>query len=93
MPAAATTAVSVALAPGVIATTDAHFKCWTIDSSDNRQFMGARAADLNDPQLRYLAQASLPGYLRFGGTGNDQLVHSMAGPGAAGTLNASRGDR
>eukprot|EP01052_Picozoa_sp_SAG31_P018193 SAG31_NODE_1278_length_9041_cov_3.415231_1_plen_2946_part_10 len=69
-----TARVDVTVKAGVVARTDPGFKCWTIDSSADRQFF---TRNLSDPQLHYLAAASLPGYIRFGGTGNDLLRYSM----------------
>jgi hypothetical protein len=67
-------ATSVVVHRGVIHRTDPHFKCWTIDSSSDRQFF---TRNWSSPMLRYYAKKSLPGYVRFGGTGNDVLNYSM----------------
>lgn len=40
----------------------------------NRQFF---TRNLTDAHLVYLARESLPGYLRFGGTGNDELTYAF----------------
>jgi heparanase len=79
-PARATVAVSTA---ALRSTVDAGFKCWNIDSSPNRQFF---QRDLADPLLRSLGRQSVPGYLRFGGSGNDGLVYArdMGDPSSAG---------
>ena len=74
---------------GVYWHTDPHFKSWNIDASPNR---GWEVRNLSQPKLHYLAAASLPGYLRFGGGGNDGLVYgvgnvSSCSPGAKRCLN------
>jgi hypothetical protein len=54
---------------------DPNFKCWTIDASQNREWE-TRNLSQNAPgndKLYYLAKASLPGFLRFGGGGNDNF--------------------
>jgi hypothetical protein len=53
---------------------DARFKSWNIDGSLNRQW---KSRDLSDRTLRSLARQSLPGYLRFGGGGNDDLRYAL----------------
>jgi hypothetical protein len=63
--------------------TDPGFKSWNIDASPNRQW---NVRDLSDRTLRSLARQSLPGYLRFGGGGNDGLRYAldMSDPSSAG---------
>ena len=53
---------------------DPDFRCWTIDASINR---GWEARNLADPKLQYLAKESRPGYIRFGGSGNDGLTYGV----------------
>jgi hypothetical protein len=68
-------AVSVEVSStGVYWHTDRRFKSWNIDASPNR---GWEVRNLSQPKLHYLAAASLPGYLRFGGSGNDGLVYGV----------------
>ncbi|EDQ84175.1 uncharacterized protein MONBRDRAFT_30511 [Monosiga brevicollis MX1] len=57
------------------------YNSWNIDSSANRQFF---ERNLADPELHYLAAASLPGFLRFGGTGNDELTYGIGNLSCAG---------
>ena len=58
-------------------------KSWNIDGSLNRQWA---SRNLSDRTLRSLARQSLPGYLRFGGGGNDLLHYAldMSDPSSAG---------
>lgn len=53
---------------GAVHRVDRWFKSWNIDASGNRQW---NSFNLRDPKLLALAAASEPGYLRFGGHGND----------------------
>ena len=53
------------------------FKSWNIDASPNRQW---ETRDLSNPLLHYLATASQPGLLRFGGSGNDGLRYGVGQP-------------
>ena len=55
-------------------TTLPQFKSWNIDASENREFF---TRNLSNPELQYLAQHSMPGLLRFGGSGNDGLVYAF----------------
>jgi hypothetical protein len=66
--------VSIVIEPRIINIIDEGFKCWNIDASPNRQF---ETRDLSDPYLTYLGKESLPGYLRFGGGGNDGLSYPL----------------
>ena len=67
--------VRVQVDPGTAHNTiDPGFKCWNIDASSNRGWM---KRDLSDPLLRSLGKLSLPGYLRFGGSGNDGLRYAL----------------
>ena len=68
---------------GLRAVVDPHFKSWNIDGSLNRQWA---SRDPPNRTLRSLARQSLPGYLRFGGGGNDVLRYAldMADPSPAG---------
>ena len=68
------TTAQVGISGNVYWRTDARFKSWNIDASENR---GWEVRNLSQPKLRYLAAASLPGYLRFGGTGNDKLIYGV----------------
>jgi hypothetical protein len=63
--------------------TDPGFKCWNIDASPNREW---ETRDLSNPLLASLGRQSLPGYLRFGGSGNDGLPYAldMSDPSSAG---------
>jgi hypothetical protein len=58
----------------VLSRTDPGFKCWNIDASPNREW---EKRDLSDPLLASLGRQSLPGYLRFGGSGNDGLPYAL----------------
>jgi hypothetical protein len=61
----------------LLSVTDPGFKSWTIDGSLNRQW---KSRDLADRTLRSLARqsnAGAPGYLRFGGGGNDLLHYAL----------------
>ena len=70
-----------------IATTGAHFVCWNLDASRNREFfdrnlstalpLGARAARLAAALGRN--QAAGHSLLRFGGSGNDYLRYEFGG--------------
>lgn len=62
---------------GVTNTVSRWFKSWNIDASPNRQW---ETRDLSDPLLHYLAAASEPGLLRFGGSGNDGLRYGVGQP-------------
>jgi heparanase 1 len=78
------TNVDITINPHVTNTIDPGFKCWNIDASPNRQW---ETRDLSDPFLSYLGKGSLPGYLRFGGAGNDGLNYPLnitAGDGTCG---------
>ena len=67
--------VAVNIDTGILANTiDPGFKCWNIDASTNRGWL---TRDLSSPVLRDLAAKSLPGYLRFGGSGNDGLRYAL----------------
>ena len=57
-----------------ISQADPGFKCWNIDGSTDRQW---DSRDLSDPLLTSLGQQSLPGYLRFGGSGNNDLRYAL----------------
>ena len=81
----------------VLSRTDDGFKCWNIDASPNREW---ETRDLSSPLLASLGRQSLPGYLRFGGAGNDGLpstcptraVTATAAPRAAtGAASTARG--
>ena len=66
---------TVAVATAALrSTVDPGFKCWNIDASPNRQW---DLRDLSDPLLHSLGRQSLPGYLRFGGSGNDGLNYAL----------------
>ena len=65
---------SVAIRGNVYWHTDPRFKSWNIDASPIR---GWEVRNLSLPKLHHLAAASLPGYLRFGGSGNDGLVYGV----------------
>jgi hypothetical protein len=67
----------VTLQYGPISHTGSHYKSWNIDASPNRQW---DVRNLSDPQLHYLAGASEPGILRFGGSGNDGLHYGVGRP-------------
>lgn len=67
----------VDIAPGIVFRTDGRFKSWNIDASPNREW---DTRNLSDPKLVYLARESLPGYLRFGGSGNDGLRYGVGQP-------------
>ena len=54
--------------------TDPRFKSWNIDASPNR---GWEVRNLSQPKLHRMAAASLPGFLRFGGSGNDGLTYGV----------------
>ncbi len=58
----------------VLSRTDPGFKCWNIDASPNREW---ETRDLSNPLLASLGRQSLPGYLRFGGSGNDGLPYAL----------------
>jgi hypothetical protein len=73
MSTAGSTRVSLAL-DQLLFTTLPTFKSWNIDASANRQFF---TRDLNNSELHYLARMSMPGLLRFGGTGNDFLIYGF----------------
>jgi hypothetical protein len=67
--------VSVSVHTGaVLSRTDPGFKCWNIDASPNREW---ETRDLSSPLLASLGRQSLPGYLRFGGSGNDGLPYAL----------------
>lgn len=70
-------APAITLRQGLISRTDPHYKSWNIDASPNRQW---DTRNLSDPQLHYLAAASEPGLLRFGGSGNDGLHYGVGRP-------------
>ena len=53
------------------------FKSWNIDASPNRQW---ETRNLSDSLLHFLAAASEPGLLRFGGSGNDGLRYGVGQP-------------
>ena len=61
----------------VISRTDPGFKCWNIDGSAIRQW---DTRDLSSPLLASLGRQSLPGYLRFGGSGNNELRYALDMP-------------
>ena len=63
--------VSTSVALNVV---DVGFKCWNIDASPNREW---DTRDLSDPLLASLGRQSLPGHLRFGGSGNDGLPYAL----------------
>ncbi len=65
---------TITLWRGVISRTDPFYKSWNIDASPNRQW---DSRNLSDPILHYLASASEPGLLRFGGSGNDGLHYGV----------------
>ena len=71
----------------VLSRTDPGFKCWNIDASPNREW---ETRDLSSPLLASLGRQSLPGYLRFGGAGNDAL--DMSDPSSNGNRCAAGGD-
>ena len=77
-----TAVVSVSRGPELNRIDDG-FKTWNIDASPNR---GWDRRDLSNPTLRSLGRLSRPGYLRFGGAGNDGLNYAldMAAPGSTG---------
>ena len=66
--------VAVAVHAAPVSRTDGGFKCWNIDASPNRQW---ETRDLSNPLLHSLGRQSLPGYLRFGGSGNDGLPYAL----------------
>jgi heparanase 1 len=57
-----------------ISQTDPGYKCWNIDGSAIRQW---DTRDLSSPLLASLGRQSLPGYLRFGGSGNNNLRYAL----------------
>ena len=61
----------------ILSQTDTGFKCWNIDASPNREW---ETRDLSSPLLASLGRQSLPGYLRFGGSGNDGLPYALDMP-------------
>eukprot|EP00041_Stephanoeca_diplocostata_P007397 m.105224 g.105224 ORF g.105224 m.105224 type:complete len:597 (-) comp16856_c0_seq3:464-2254(-) len=65
------------ISAGVAHVTDPFFKSWNIDASPNREW---DTRDLSNPALHYLANMSEPGYLRFGGSGNDGLRYGVGQP-------------
>lgn len=67
----------------VLSTVHPRFKSWNIDASANRGFFWR---NLSDPQLHYLAKSSAPGFLRFGGTGNDHLTYAFGSTTCGGTV-------
>eukprot|EP00037_Helgoeca_nana_P025144 m.271247 g.271247 ORF g.271247 m.271247 type:complete len:616 (-) comp26872_c0_seq1:41-1888(-) len=70
-------------AASVLSRTDPGFKSWNIDASPNREW---ETRDLSNPLLASLGRQSVPGYLRFGGAGNDGLPYAldMSDPASAG---------
>ena len=66
----------VTVGSNVVNTVSELFKCWNIDASANRGFF---VRTLSDPYLHNLGRQSQPGVLRFGGTGNDDLVYCLPG--------------
>ena len=72
-PAAVDVAVSVSTSVA-LNVVDVGFKCWNIDASPNREW---DTRDLSDPLLASLGRQSLPGHLRFGGSGNDGLPYAL----------------
>eukprot|EP00045_Choanoeca_perplexa_P003552 m.31844 g.31844 ORF g.31844 m.31844 type:complete len:570 (+) comp12107_c0_seq1:2-1711(+) len=70
----ASTSFNLTLSETVVSTTLPTYKSWNIDSSADRQFF---TRNLSNPELHYLAKYSMPGLLRFGGTGNDDLVYAF----------------
>lgn len=73
-PAPTPTVASVTVLPTVVNVVDEGFKTWNIDASPNREW---DTRDLSQPLLHSLGQQSLPGHLRFGGAGNDNLPYAM----------------
>jgi hypothetical protein len=67
----------ITLQHGPISRIDPHYKSWNIDASSNRQW---DTRNLSAPLLHYLAGASEPGLLRFGGSGNDGLRYGVGRP-------------
>eukprot|EP00730_Choanoeca_flexa_P019632 TRINITY_DN9598_c0_g1_i2.p1 TRINITY_DN9598_c0_g1~~TRINITY_DN9598_c0_g1_i2.p1 ORF type:complete len:595 (+),score=113.64 TRINITY_DN9598_c0_g1_i2:94-1785(+) len=65
---------NVTISDNVIFTTLPTYKSWNIDASADRQFF---TRNLSNAELHYLARHSAPGLLRFGGTGNDDLVYAF----------------
>lgn len=59
--------------------TSPHYRCWTVDLTNDRQFFDI---DWRDPDLVFLARAlteASPGYVRVGGTGGDFLTYDLGG--------------
>ena len=65
---------TVSVGDHVVHRTDPGFRSWTIDASPNR---GWEQRNLSLPKLHYLAGASTPGYMRFGGGGNDGFRYAV----------------
>ena len=65
---------NLTLGEAVVSTTLPTYKSWNIDASADRQFF---TRNLSSFELHYLAKNSMPGLLRFGGTGNDGLVYAF----------------
>jgi hypothetical protein len=67
--------LSLANASAPINVLPPHFATWNVDSTRDRLFFDA---DLDAPQLRYLAAAMSANHshIRFGGTGNDFLYYA-----------------
>ena len=67
--------VVVALLPGPpLSVTEPTYASWNIDSSCNRGFHHTR---FDNPNLRAAAAGLAPSRLRFGGSGNDNLVYGL----------------
>ena len=76
-PPAPITPLNITASYGVVNNVSRWFKSWNIDASPNRQW---ETRDLSDPKLHFLASASEPGFLRFGGSGNDGLRYGVGQP-------------
>eukprot|EP00658_Telonema_sp_P-2_P047778 TRINITY_DN36375_c0_g1_i1.p1 TRINITY_DN36375_c0_g1~~TRINITY_DN36375_c0_g1_i1.p1 ORF type:complete len:392 (+),score=86.23 TRINITY_DN36375_c0_g1_i1:251-1426(+) len=67
--------VRISVLPGVISTTEPTYASWNIDSSCNRGF---HQIDFSNKNLLAAATALYPSRLRFGGSGNDNLVYGLS---------------